>query len=138
MAIAGNSSEAITRLSPSILQAKEPCRYHFHPPRPAAAPPGDDKKQLEDKKPFQRPSVALRANRKARGLCVRCGDKWVPGHRCAPNLQLHVLQEVWDICHQDFSEDTSSHSGVHAATDLLAISVHVQCSSSVRFKDNHY
>lgn len=61
------------------------------PPRPAAAPPGDDKKQLEDKKPFQRPSVddrlsALRANRKARGLCVRCGDKWVPGHRCAPNL----------------------------------------------------
>lgn len=31
--------------------------------------------------------------RKARGLCIRCGDKWHPGHKC--NLQLHVLQEIF-------------------------------------------
>jgi hypothetical protein len=102
------------------------------PPRPAAVPPGDDKKLLEEEKQFQRPSAddrlsTLRANRKARGLCVHCGDKWALGHKCAPDLQLHVLQEVWDICHQDFSEDTSSDSGGHTSTEkafmLLSASV---------------
>lgn len=45
---------------------------------------------------------ALRTYRKARGLCIRCADKWQPGHKC--NLQLHVLQEFFDLCHEDYQE----------------------------------
>ncbi|CAD6232454.1 unnamed protein product [Miscanthus lutarioriparius] len=45
---------------------------------------------------------AVRTYRKARGLCIRCGDKWQPGHKC--NLQLHVLQEFFDLCHEDYQE----------------------------------
>jgi hypothetical protein len=37
-----------------------------------------------------------------RGLCIHYGEKW---QQCAANLQLHVLQEVWDLCHNDLSED---------------------------------
>jgi hypothetical protein len=29
---------------------------------------------------------ALRSYRKSRGLYIRCGDKWHPGHKCAANL----------------------------------------------------
>jgi hypothetical protein len=50
---------------------------------------------------------ALRSYRKSRGLCIRCGDKWHPGHKCAANLQLHVLQEIFDLCHENFIGDVS-------------------------------
>lgn len=42
--------------------------------------------------------ATLRSYRKARGLCVRCGEKWAPGHRYAPVPQVHALQEVWAVC----------------------------------------
>lgn len=46
---------------------------------------------------------ALRTYRRARGLCFRCGEKWSRDHRCPEVIQLHVLQEFWDICN---TEDT--------------------------------
>lgn len=39
----------------------------------------------------------LRAYRCARGLCQFCADKWAKGHKCAPTVQLHVLQDLWDL-----------------------------------------
>ena len=39
--------------------------------------------------------------RQARGLYIRCGEKWSRDHRCPEQIQLHVLQEVWDLCHGD-------------------------------------
>jgi hypothetical protein len=70
---------------------------------------GDDKKPIEGRPSHQRPTLddklqSMRNCRKARGLCMRCGEKWQPGHKCSPALQLHVLQEVWDLCHEDLSE----------------------------------
>jgi hypothetical protein len=47
----------------------------------------------------------LRDYRRARGLCIRCGEKWSRDHRYPEHIQLHVLQEVWDLCHSDISED---------------------------------
>lgn len=70
---------------------------------------GDDKKQVDGRPFHQRPTLddklqSLSNYCKARGLCMRCGEKWQPGHKCSPALQLHVLQEVWDLCHEDLSE----------------------------------
>lgn len=39
---------------------------------------------------------------------VCCGEKWAPGHRCAAVPQLHALQEVWEMCQQDFFEEGES------------------------------
>lgn len=47
---------------------------------------------------------ALRNFCKARGLCIRCGEKWAPSHKCATEMQLHALQEVWNLCQEDFEE----------------------------------
>lgn len=45
----------------------------------------------------------LRDYRRARGLCIKCGEKWSRDHRCSETVQLHVLQEFWDIYHSDDS-----------------------------------
>lgn len=34
-----------------------------------------------------------------------CGEKWHQGHKCATNIQLHALQEVWELCQDAFSEE---------------------------------
>jgi hypothetical protein len=43
----------------------------------------------------------LRDYRRAHGLCIHCGEKWSCDHKCLDTVQLHVLQEFWDICHSD-------------------------------------
>jgi len=72
-----------------------------HPPtdaKPAAPEPG---------KPTADKFAALKAYRRARGLCDRCAERWHPGHKCAPTVQLHVVQELMDlIAHADGNTDS--------------------------------
>jgi hypothetical protein len=60
------------------------------PIRAGGVPPVlDDKKPQDDRRPPPRTSSledkfqSLRSFRKARGLCIRCGERWQPGHKCA-------------------------------------------------------
>ena len=48
--------------------------------------------------------VSLRAYRRAHGLRQYCADKWVKGHKCAPTIQLHVMQELWVMLTPDKAE----------------------------------
>lgn len=69
------------------------------PPKPGVSQPAEVRKASDDKRPPGRPTMderlqSLRSYRRARGLCIRCAEKWHPGHKCAPVLQLHALQEV--------------------------------------------
>jgi hypothetical protein len=43
----------------------------------------------------------LRAYRRACGLCQYCAEKWPCGHKCAPMVQLQVVQELWDLLQFD-------------------------------------
>lgn len=49
--------------------------------------------------------AALRAFRRAKGLCVRCAERWSRDHTCPDKVQLHAIQEVWDVLQSDDSED---------------------------------
>ncbi|WVZ88094.1 hypothetical protein U9M48_034647 [Paspalum notatum var. saurae] len=40
---------------------------------------------------------ALRAFRRAKGLCQFCAEKWVKGHKCANTIQLNVMQEMLEL-----------------------------------------
>jgi hypothetical protein len=65
-------------------------------PRPGAHPhpklcPADDKRHGGHGVSVDDRLSALRNFRKARGLCIRCGEKWAPGHKCTMGLQLHAL-----------------------------------------------
>jgi hypothetical protein len=41
--------------------------------------------------------TAVKTYRRAMGLCYKCGEKWSKDHKCNPQVQLHVVQELWDL-----------------------------------------
>lgn len=43
----------------------------------------------------------LRQYRRARGLCDKCVEKWSHDHKCPPNVQLHAMQEMWELFQGD-------------------------------------
>lgn len=72
----------------------------------------------------------LHAYRKAHGLCIHCAEKWAPGHKCSPQLQLHVLQEFWDLCNEDTIDQVSSPSEEPHPTPEADISHHLYMVSA--------
>jgi hypothetical protein len=52
---------------------------------------------------------ALKQYRRARGMCNRCAKKWAPQHKCADPMQLHAIQEIWELFSDDEDQvETSS------------------------------
>jgi hypothetical protein len=47
---------------------------------------------------------ALRQYRCSRGLCEKCAEKWVHGHTCSPTVQLHAIQEMWELLPESTEE----------------------------------
>jgi hypothetical protein len=70
--------------------------------------PGDDKKPWAPGTSVNNKLSTLLAYRKVRGLYIHCTKKWALGHKCAPQLHLHVLQEFWDLCNEDLLEEPDS------------------------------
>lgn len=94
---------------------KGPLPLPVPPDKPAAAP--DDSRAVSSGKSVEEKMASLRAYRRARGLCELCAEKWVRGHRCSTSIQLHAMQEVWDLFDtpdvgfpNDASVDTPSDS----------------------------
>lgn len=75
----------------------------------------------------------LRSYRRARGLCIHCGEKWSGDNRCSENIQLHVLQEFWDICHNECFDDEHNEEPTDAqvclAISLAALNGHTTVST---------
>lgn len=67
--------------------------------------------------------AALRAARRAKGLCMKCGEQYSPQHRCPKNIPLHVLEEVLELFQHDASSDHNSDSDSQGSDeDLLTLS----------------
>ncbi|CAN6292538.1 unnamed protein product [Urochloa humidicola] len=69
----------------------------------------------------------LRSLRKARGECMRCGEKYGPNHKCPTSIPLHVLDELFDVLQIEEEFDASPQdSGSASGTDdkVLTISFH--------------
>jgi hypothetical protein len=58
--------------------------------------------------------ASLMAYRKAKGLCYKCGLPYTRGHRCADNVQLHVVEELWQMIHGQSSEDDNYSEELNA------------------------
>lgn len=39
--------------------------------------------------------AALRAGRRAKGLCLKCGERWGKDHVCPPTVQMHIVDELF-------------------------------------------
>jgi len=69
--------------------------------------------------------TAVKAYRKAMGLCYKCGVKWSRDHKCAPEV-LHAIQDLWETLHVDdcsISLEESSSSSEHLFLSLSKCAV---------------
>lgn len=75
--------------------------------------------------PLEDKMNAIKAFRRAKGLCFKCGLKWAPNHKCAPIVSLHVVEELWQLL-QDFDSGnvTSFDNESDFGDDLMSISLH--------------
>lgn len=55
---------------------------------------------------------ALRAFRRAKGLCQFCAEKWVRGHKCADTVQLHAMQDLLSVLQ---TEDEQASVSIESA-----------------------
>lgn len=84
-------------------------KNYIRPAMPMPRPPP----QVAAEKPVVKAPVpvtedkmtALRSFRCARGLCDFCGEKWFRGHKCAPTIPLHAMQEIWDLFQLEATSD---------------------------------
>jgi hypothetical protein len=55
----------------------------------------------------------LRAYRRAKGLCFKCGERWSHSHRCSTAVPLHVVEEMWELAtkEEDIAEGTEENNG---------------------------
>ena len=54
-------------------------------------------KDLVPGPPRKQRATALHTYRRAIGLCYKCGEKWQCDHSCAPTVQVHMVQELWEL-----------------------------------------
>ena len=62
-------------------------------------------KPLLTHKPLDKKLADLKAYRRARGLCDHCGEKWNRDHKCAQQVGLHVLDELYALFSEEPVED---------------------------------
>lgn len=67
---------------------------------------------------------ALRAARRAKGLCMKCGEQYSPQHRCLRQIPLHVLEEVLETIQVEQPAETMSEDGSQSSDEeLLTLSI---------------
>jgi hypothetical protein len=67
--------------------------------------PTKERKKTEEKPPWLGHFNALKAQRRARGECFKCGDKYEPGHHCSKTVALNVVEELWDLLQLEANSD---------------------------------
>ena len=67
-------------------------------------------------------AAALRTYRRAMGLCYKCGEKWSRDHSCAATVQLHVVQELWELFQLD-DDLPELQSDMEAPSDHLFLAI---------------
>lgn len=94
----GRFVEPVLRTAPRIPIPPVP----HHQPRPMTTPAAVDRHGVEaaraaNPEPNRKtasegsPLSTLRAYRRARGLCFKCGKRWGRDHTCPATIQMHVL-----------------------------------------------
>lgn len=63
---------------------------------------------------------ALRAYRRAKGLCFMCGEKWGRDHQCKQSVSLHVVQEMVEFYQCTAAEHPGTDS--EEEVNLMALS----------------
>lgn len=98
---------------------------------------GPDKSDLsEDSSKLQAKYDALRALRRARGECFKCGEKFSPGHKCPTQIQLHILEELIEVLqlqsndHESDEEDKEEQASPATTTEQTDLIMNISEGAS--------
>lgn len=64
-------------------------------------------------------------------MCDKCAEKWTSGHRCSPTVQLHVLEEIWQLF-DNASKSPPAEPDTTPPEELLTISLSAMSKQSGR------
>jgi hypothetical protein len=88
------------------------------------SPNATDKSEVRPK--WDNKVAALRAARRSKGLCMKCGEPYSSQHRCPKQVPLHVLDELWELVQDEGSDgENSDVSGNDSEAELLQLSYYV-------------
>jgi hypothetical protein len=149
-ALQEEAGESYKRRDYKKLESGYHSKQVFKGPLPLPAPPLRDKQPtlsaVPDSRPHDAPKTsysvdakasALRAYRRAMGLCYECNEKWSKDHKCSPVVQLHAVQELWELFQLEDDGVDQSLAGDSSEQLFLAISkaaLHgVEASRTVKF-----
>ena len=68
----------------------------------------EDKSAADDKARLAQKLAALKAVRKEKGLCFKCGEKYHRGHICTPSPHLQLIEELLLLLDVKLDEDTDA------------------------------
>lgn len=112
-------------------------KQHYNRPahmtRGIIQPAPEEKKKVEEKPPWAEQFSSLKQQRRARGECFKCGDKYQPGHRCPKNVDLKVVEELWELLQlQSNSEEEEKGNTSSEEETLMKISYCASAGTSAK------
>ena len=87
--------------------------------------PGDQKKQEHKsagKSIWESKFQTLKAQRRARGECFKCGDKFHPGHKCNASVPLNLVEELMEIFQTSQQDEDTDQPEESSDSDIMHIS----------------
>lgn len=85
-----------------------------------AAP--EENKKVEEKPKREERFDSLKAARRARGECFKCGEKFGLGHKCPKSVQIHVLEELLEVLQLQEDETEDGIEGEESSEEELVLS----------------
>lgn len=88
-----------------------------------------DNRGLEAAKPLSSRGddkmAALRAYRRARGLCFKCGERWGQEHTCPQTVQMHIIEELLELfSSEEVTGLESAETNSEEMENVCSISIH--------------
>lgn len=121
-----------------VYSAGQPSRraqaYPLPPPpvpRTNLGKPAEERKAQDPVRATDEKWSALRAFRRAKGLCFLCGEKWFKDHQCKTSVQLHIVQVMVDFM-LNSQEDSSSKPDTQSGQLMLLSTAAVGSETSVQ------
>jgi predicted aspartyl protease len=92
----------------------------------------EEQKKSEDKPPWSDQLRTLKAQRRARGECFRCGEKYQPGHKCAKTVALNVVEELLELLQVQSSSEDEKDGDTSEEETLMKISYSASTGTAAR------
>lgn len=78
-----------------------------------------DEVKKSDRSSVSNKWAAIRAYRKANGLCYICGEKWCKKHKCPDQVPINAIQEIMEMFQLDATSDEASSSDDSDEEDMV-------------------